>query len=221
MGSVEHEVKFSATKNTAGYFALRAVVPRALMARIDEPSRVAVIGTPHEGYVIEPTKKTDRGTYAVSYKASPHIVTLTLPFLPTKLSKVTRRIVAVAARIKDGKIRVGGMPPEWIKAEAPWIEASAANGANGVHHRVPAKLGSGTIITTANGNGAAEHHEGTAPQPRADKSLKIGPEVADDQLRARLAVTLRHVGALKAELEKRSGLKLRITRDLHLVVDLE
>jgi hypothetical protein len=32
---------------------------------------------------------------------------------------------------------------------------------------------------------------------------------------------LRQVSALKTELEKRSGLKLRITRDMHIVVDLE
>lgn len=226
--SHEAEVKFSTPKaNGTGYFSLRATVPRSLLARIDEPPRVSVTGTPNQGYIIEAakTKSKEPGTYAVNYKQSPRTVVLILPFKSAKLTKVERKIVAVSARVKDGKIHVGGMPLEWIKAQSPWIDAPPPANV----HRIPARASTGALAvinghqkpTAALGEGAGNGHATTVPQPKEDKSLKIGADVSNEQLRGRMAITLRHLGALKTELEKRTGLKLRITRDLHLVVDLE
>jgi hypothetical protein len=186
------------------------VVPRTLLVKLDEPSRIAVRGSPYEGFIIEPTKSKETGTYAINYRQSPRSIVLTLAFVPTKLTKVERRTVAVAARVKDGKIHVGGMPPEWIKAQSPWVDGPPSS----TVHRLPANMTTGAVAKTGNGSP-------TAPPAKADKSLQIGADVTNDQLRVRLAVMLRQVSALKTELEKRSGLKLRITRDMHIVVDLE
>jgi hypothetical protein len=234
--SHEAEVKFSTPKaNGTGYFSLRATVPRSLLARIDEPPRVSVTGTPNQGFIIEAakTKSKEPGTYAVNYKQSPRTVVLILPFKSAKLTKVERKIVAVSARIKDGKIHVGGMPLEWIKGESPWIEgAPPVNGKGSTVHRLPARASTGALtllngqeradalIDTLRAEGAATGGV-TAPQAKPDKSLKFGPDVSDEQLCARLALTLRHAAAMKTELEKRSKLKLRFSRDLHVIVDLE
>jgi hypothetical protein len=212
----EFEIGFATTKNHAGYFSLRATIPRALLAKIGEPARIAVTGTPHEGYTIAATRSKESGTYAVNYAVSARTVPLALPFKPSKLTKVERLRVAVSAKVKDGRIRISGMPREWIDGVSPWVEGAAPP----AHHRLTAKPGTGTLaIEVANGASVNGHADPTAPVAKSD--IKIGADVPTDQLKQRLAYTLRMAAAMKAELEKRTGLKLRITRDFYVLVDLD
>src|SRR5262249_31327774 len=146
----EAEVRFSTPKNTAGYFALRATVPRSLLARLDDPAGISVAGNPPEGFNLAPNKTKESGTHDVDHKHPRRNGDLTLPFKPTNLSKVERKPVAVHARVREGKIRVGGMPPDWIAAKTPFVDAPAPSG--GLHVRLSAKPGSGGIAL--NGNGA-------------------------------------------------------------------
>jgi hypothetical protein len=93
-----------------------------------------------------------------------------------------------------------------------WTDTGLDDNGKG-HHRVLENPASGTLAI--NGHSSST----TAPVPR--ELFKVDPSVSNDQLRARLAYTLRQAGALKSELEKRTGLKLNISRDLRVIVDLE
>jgi hypothetical protein len=188
-------------QGAAKTFVLQVRIPRALLAEIDEPKRILIEGTPHEGYTIKATKDRAEG-HAVNYKLGGHFFYFPCAFKRTKLTKVTRRLTIADAHVEDGVVRIGGMPDGWIKGQPEFTGAGAPRPAD--EHRLAANPIHGTVARGANGSAAVD------PLPDAGETVQ--------QIAARLDASLREAATLKAALEKRTGLSFRVSQDLRLVL---
>jgi hypothetical protein len=77
------------------------------------------------------------------------------------------------------------------------------------------------VVAVVSPNGVVAAGSGvTAPQPRSGVE-KIGSHWPVETLRHRLRLALAEVAAVKRAIEEKTGMRLKITRDLHVVVDLD
>jgi len=217
----EHDVGFAIKQQGAAKtYVLQIRLPRVLLAELDDPKRVIIIGSPHEGYIFTPTKDRNLGV-GIPYKShtAGQFIFLSTAFKPTKLTKVVRKMTLARARVVDGKIRTGGMPPEWISGTAAFAGDSKAPSAP-AHHRLAASTTSGSIKMSGNGQDHGNGHDSspTVPPPRRDVP-KIADSVTVEQIGARLDVALREAMGLKLALERRTGLHFRVSQDFRLILD--
>lgn len=214
---------------SGGYWQARFSVQKKMLAKIGNPKHVTVRGTPENGYLItsgpDITPNLAGGDFAY------------ISVSPTKINlpPSERAYVWMKVTIEDGKrIRVPTLPREWVKGDPNFkpgspheegeremklsktagddpVRAAAstprplngANGSNGASH---------------GGNGSDGHGTSPVPKQRVEYELPAGADMAEAQ--ALLAQKLDEARAIINALERRTGLRFTLSRNLMLVVDL-
>jgi hypothetical protein len=210
-------VKMSVRKFHKEQVAMFFTVPSALFGHLGDPKRVLIEGTPHHGFKFIPCE--EGGGLKVNY-ATGRNVYLQTGLGPRNIDKRERLPCPLAAEVKDGVIKTGGAVQDWLQACGEW-KPKAPPPANGDYH-LSKSPDHGAIPAAPNGNGSAGNgnHGGNgggsvlAGLPSGNTPIEI------EALRARIQHALADLRLLKQELEKRTGLRFRMTSGLTFTLDV-
>lgn len=199
---------------------LHFLVPSALLAQIGDPERILIEGTPHQGFFLKPSPIGVK----LNYKTGKNLY-VTCGLTDRNISKQKRLRVTLDTEVMaGGVIKLGGAPREWIQCEGEFRPKPDAPLPPREFH-LSKNPGNGTIQTTpvpngANGNG---HHASAAPQATMPSTTPLpngNTTQAIEVVKTRFQQALNMTRDLKAELERRTGLKFKVTRDLRFVLDI-
>jgi hypothetical protein len=217
-------IKMSVRKFHKEQVAMFFTVPSELFGRLGDPKRVLIEGTPHHGFRFIPCEDGDG--LKINY-ATGRNVYLQTGLGPRNIDKRERLACPLAAEVKDGVIKTGGAVQDWLQACGEWKPPTKAAPVNGDYRlsRSPdhgaiaaAPNGNGNHAPGANGGGANGGANGAgsvlAGLPSGNTSIEI------EALRARMQHALADLRLLKQELEKRTGLKFRMTSGLTFTLDV-
>jgi hypothetical protein len=167
---------------------------------------VLIEGTPHHGFKFTPCED---GGLKINY-ATGRNVYLQTGLGPRNIDKRERLPCPLAAEIKDGVIKTGGAVPDWLQACGEWKRPMTA-----APPPAPPKS-PGAINAAPNGNGYHGGNGGSvlAGLPSGNTPIEI------EALRARIQHALADLRLLKQELEKRTGLKFKMTSGLTFTLDV-
>lgn len=163
---------------------------RELWESIGRPLRVNVTGSPDKGFVIAWGERfscqVEKGRY--STKRSPHIfVTATHIGLPVE----ARGPHVIRACSRGGQIEIAAPHPLWLAGDPAFVEEV----------RTTRDPRSGVVII-------AKRPGPTTPVPK-ERPAALPAPTAVDLLKATLKGALANVAELKAELERRTGLRFK------------
>lgn len=191
-------IHMSTVKNGASV-ACNLAVPHALLERIGKPSYVEISGDAYHGFKIAPRLYDG---IMVNYKTS-KAVYFSIGFKRVGLTKDLRKQIAVEAVVRKDGTAIDIEKPnfEWIRCAPIWRRNAD----------VPPSIACLEGPTSySNGNGTNGH----APEAVASAPGPTGIQTTRDLLE----VALSDVRKFKDELERTTGLKFAITRDLKIVV---
>ena len=128
-----------------------------------------------------------------------------------------RAVIWVRAEIEKSMLRIPPLPSAWISGdgESPRRES-----------KMPSDEAGGVPVrpqTRGVGNGHAGDGQGisiTSPLPKRTVDYQLPEGTSLDEAQALLARKLEEARVIIRELEKRSGLRLTLTRNFQIVVDL-
>ena len=199
------------------YFQARFSMPKPLLADLGKPKRVSIRGTPENGYLI-----TAGDDFKPTVMENASVVYLNVSAERVNMPRDERAVIWVRAAIEKNMLRIPPLPPVWItgKGESlPPQSKADGNLQDGASGHEPALV---TRPESRLDNGRAGNGQGapvTSPLPRTiDYQLPAG--ISLDEAQELLARKLEEARVIIRELEKRSGLRLTLTRNFQIVVDL-
>lgn len=191
-------------RNNSGGATLVFNIPKKMMARLDDPIRVTIIGNCAQGWTIKPVND-DREGVKVNYGLPGNSVYLTRGLAEQGvIGKEARKAYTVRLHFSDGVLKVGGPNYEWIRGNAFWLKKAEEP----QHHSVGKQAGH--MTTTAD-----------APMtPTSGLAYQV-PDTDDaKKLMADLGSCLVMAKAIMARFTEKTGVKLIVKRDLSVGVDL-
>jgi hypothetical protein len=194
------------------YFQARFSIPKGLLADLDKPKRVSIRGTPQNGYII-----TAGDDFKPTIMENASVVYLNVSAERVSMSRDERAVIWVRAQIEKNTLRIPPLPPVWIVGEGE------SSGRKGKMAPDEARGESARPQPQAAGNGDAGNGQGisiTSPPAKKTVDYQIPQGTSLDEAQALLARKLEEARVIIRELEKRSGLRLTLTRNFQIVVDL-
>lgn len=186
--------------------------PSALLGQLGDPKRLRIEGTPHHGFRLVPC---DIDGIKLNYATGKNVYFQT-GLTNRNIDKKERLPCPLEAVVKDGVIAVSGAGPDWIHACGEWAprkkEAPPAMVTAPMAPPAPA-------VPNGNGNGHAAPN-GNGQHTALDGLPKGNTPVEVSSLVARIQHALADVRLLRAELEKRTGLKFKLTSNLTFTLDV-
>lgn len=208
-------VKVSCRNFHKSQYGLFFNVPSELLGQIGDPKRIVVLGTPHHGFRLEPSHEEG---VKLNYATGRNVYFQT-GMTNRNIDKVARLGVDLEATVKDGIIKIGGCPPDWIKAQgefkAPTKEPAKPSPTASPPPALASSQHNGTHAS--NGNG---HSHNAANGSAMDGLPKGNTSVEIAAVMARITRTLADVRMLRDELEKRTGLKFKLTSNLTFTLNV-
>ncbi len=135
------------------------------------------------------------------------------------LSKRERRTVWMRPEFESGHLRIPPLPPAWINVETDFMPGESAK-----------EEGGRTVAVSRNGNDGgmramdgsrAASSSATVPPPKpSSPSYQLPTDTELTRLQIELAEKLEEARALVQQMERLSGLRLVLDRNLRLVVNL-
>jgi hypothetical protein len=135
------------------------------------------------------------------------------------LSKRERRTVWMRPEFENGHLRVPPLPPAWIAVEADFMPGERTKG-KGARTMSVSQNGKNDAMGVVNGSRAVSCSP-TVPPPKASiPSYQLPTDTDLTLLQTELARKLEEARALVQQMERLSGLRLVLDRNLRLVVNL-
>jgi hypothetical protein len=184
--------------------------------KIHNPTTLGIRGSSQNGFILTPDSQ---GGVKPSRVAKTDLFYVMQTLNKFNLSKRERRTVWVRPEFENGHLRVPPLPPAWIAVKSEFDPRGNAN-----------KERSGTMAVSRNGmddtigvmNGSrAVSSSPTVPPPKpSSPSYQLPTDTDLTRLQAELAQKLEEAKALVQQMERLSGLRLVLDRNLRLVVNL-
>jgi len=195
------------------YFQARFSIPKALLADFGKPKRVSIRGTPQNGYII-----TAGDDFKPTIIENTSVVYVNVSVERVNMPRDERAVIWVRAEIEKNMLRIPPLPPVWItgKGELPGREGKMPSGDM---RGEPAQV----ARPETQGNGHAGNGQGgpvTSPLPKKTIDYQLPAGISLDEAQGLLARKLEEARVIIRGLEKRSGLRLTLTRNFQIVVDL-
>ncbi len=177
-------------------FSLRFHLRATHLERINKPKTLGIRGSAQNGFILTPNSETGVKPSRVA-KSDLFYVMQTLNKF--NLSRRERRTVWMRPEFENGHLRIPPLPPAWINAEADFMKDDAM----------------GVV------NGSRALSSPTVPPPRpSSPSYQLPTDTDLTRLQTELAQKLEEARALVQQMERLSGLRLVLDRNLRLVVNL-
>jgi hypothetical protein len=199
-------IKVNRTGAHAKYLRVVFTVPRTMLARIGNPARVTIRGTPRNGYLI---LAGDDCTPSIAENCANAYLYVSAE--RARLEGGERGPIWMRAEVEDRKrIRVPSLPVEWIGGAYE----------EGKRTMAVSRTAGDDPIRCEPSQAKPLNGSPTVPLPKPTPSYQLpeGMNIADAQVL--LGRKLDEARAIVREVEKRTGLRFTLTRNFVLVVDL-
>ncbi len=197
-------------------FSLRFHIRNIHLDQIKNPKTVGIRGSAQNGFILTPDSNAGVKPSRIAKSDLFYVMQTVTKF---DLSKRERRTVWMRPEFENGHLRVPPLPPAWINAEVDFMpgESSKEEGATTM---AVSRNGKDDAMREVSGSGAVSSSP-TVPPPRpASPSYQIPIDTDLAHLQTELAQKLEEARALVQQMERLSGLRLVLDRNLRLVVNL-
>src|SRR3984893_12564669 len=187
-------------------FSLRFHIRSAHLDKIQNPTVLGIRGSAQNGFILTPDGKPGIKPFRIAKSDLFYVVQTLTKF---NLSRRERRTVWMRAEFENGHLRVPPLPPAWIAVESEFDPGESAK--------------EETMAVSGNGNGssrAVSSSPTVAPPKPSSPLYKLPTDTDLTRLQTELAQKLEEARALVQEMERLSGLRLVLDRNLRLVVNL-
>jgi hypothetical protein len=187
-------------------FSLRFHIRFAHLDKIQNPTTLGIRGSAQNGFILTPDNKPGIKPFRIAKSDLFYVVQTLTKF---DLSKRERRTVWMRPEFENGHLRVPPLPPAWIA-----VESEFDPGENAKEERDHA-------MGVMNGCRAVSSSSPTVPPPKpSGPSYQLPTDTELTRLQTELAQKLEEAKALVQQMERLSGLRLVLDRNLRLVVNL-
>ena len=197
-------------------FSLRFHLRATHLERINKPKTLGIRGSAQNGFILTPNSETGVKPSRVA-KSDLFYVMQTLNKF--NLSRRERRTVWMRPEFENGHLRIPPLPPAWINAEADFMSGESTKEESGRTTAV-SRNGNDDGTRAVDGTRAASS-SATVPPPRPPSpSYQLPTDTDLTLLQTELARKLEEARAIVQQMERLSGLRLVLDRNLRLVVNL-
>ncbi len=196
-------------------FSLRFHIRNIHLDQIKNPKTVGIRGSAQNGFILTPNSETGIKPSRVAKSDLFYVMQTLAKF---DLSKRERRTVWMRPEFENGHLRIPPLPPAWINAEADFMsgESTKGEGARTISVSQNEKDDAMGVV-----NGSRALSSPTVPPPKASiPSYQLPTDTDLTLLQTELARKLEEARAIVQQMERLSGLRLVLDRNLRLVVNL-
>jgi len=184
-------------------FSLRFHLRATHLERINNPKTLGIRGSAQNGFILTPNSETGVKPFRIAKSDLFYVIQTLTKF---NLSKRERRTVWMRPEFENGHLRIPPLPPAWIAVESEFDPGVSSKGE--------------PMTVSGNGKDHASS-SATVPAPKPSISPYQLPTDTDlTRLQSELAQKLEEARALVQQMERLSGLRLVLDRNLRLVVNL-
>ncbi len=196
-------------------FSLRFHLRTTHLKRINNPKALGIRGSAQNGSILTPDSE---GGVKPSRVAKSDLFYVMQTLNKFDLSKRERRTVWMRPEFESGHLRVPPLPPAWINVDADFMPAESTKEEDPRTITV-SRNGKDDAVGAVNGSRALSSP--TIPPPKASiPSYQLPTDTDLTLLQTELARKLGEARALVQQMERLSGLRLVLDRNLRLVVNL-
>src|SRR5262252_5376392 len=190
------------------YFQARFSIPNTLLSDVGKPERVSIRGTPQNGYVIsagDDLKLMILDNVSVAY--------LNVSAERINMPRDERAVIWMRGQIEKNILRIPPLPTAWISGQGEF------GGSEKVSHE-PVRPSASRPVTDDSGHTGNGGVSIASPVSRNICEYQIPEGTSLDEAQALLSRKLEEARVIIRELEKRTGLRLTLSRNFQLAVDL-
>ena len=196
------------------YFQARFSIPHTLLSNIGKPKRVSIRGTPQNGYIIsagDDLKLMILDNVSVAY--------LNVSAERINMPRSERAVIWMRSQIGKDILRIPPLPPDWIIGQG---EFAASNPGSEKISDEPVRAALSASPPVNEGNGLAGNGgiSITSPLPKKTSEYQLPEGTSLEETQALLSRKLEEARVIIREIEKRTGLRLTLSRNFQIVVDL-
>jgi hypothetical protein len=197
-------------------FSLRFHLRSAHLRRINNPKTLGIRGSAQNGFILTPDSEIGVKPSRVAKSDLFYVMQTLTKF---DLSERERRTVWMRPEFENGHLRIPPLPPAWIAVKADFMPGESTKG-EGARTMAMSRNGKDDPMRVVNGSEAVSSSP-TVPLPKPSSSSYQLPTDTDlTLLQTELAQKLGEARALVQQMERLSGLRLVLDRNLRLVVNL-
>jgi len=203
------------------YFQARFSIPKTLLSEIGNPKRVSIRGTPQNGYIIsvgDDLKLTILDSSSVAY--------LNVSAERVNMPRDERAVIWMRSQIEKSILRIPPLPPAWISGKSEFLPQPKGGEKMQLDRKSSDKevrAPPSASRPAKEGTSHAESGRGgsiTSPLPKKTSEYQLPEGMSLDDAQALLSRKLEEARAIIRELERRTGLRLTLSRNFQIVVDL-
>lgn len=212
-------VGVSIFKTSGNAMSLRFSIAKALLDRIGKFKQVSIKGTPENGYLI-----------AAGTDVKPYLTGLTRYYVCIAVDKVNaprglRQNVWLRAEIEGSRLRIPPLPPAWISGDPEFLPGTLCEETD--RNMQLGKTPGDDAVRLSSSSAPIADAQQPQPQPQptvaavaalAGYTLPDNVGMADAQ--ALLGRKLDEARAILRALETRTGLRMTLTRNFQITLDL-
>jgi hypothetical protein len=199
------------------YFQTRFSIPNTLLSDVGKPKRVSIRGTPQNGYII--SAGDDLKVMIVDNSS---VAYLNVSAERVNIPRDERAVIWVRGQVE--KNIIPSLPPAWISGQGGFMPPKTVGERMAVDRisndepvRAAASASRPVNVNGDAGNGSVSI---TSRPPKKASEYQNPEDTSLDEAQALLARKLEEARVIIRELEKRTGLRLTLSRNFQIVVDL-
>jgi len=197
-------------------FSLRFHLRSTHLERINKPKTLGIRGSAQNGFILTPNSETGVKPSRVA-KSDLFYVMQTLNKF--NLSRRERRTVWMRPEFENGHLRIPPLPPAWINVEVDFTPGESSK-EEGARTMAVSRNGKDDAMRSVNGSRAVSSSPTVPPPKPSSPSYQLPTDTDLTRLQTELAQKLEEARDLVQQMERLSGLRLVLDRNLRLVVNL-
>ncbi len=197
-------------------FSLRFHLRATHLERINKPKTLGIRGSAQNGFILTANSETGVKPSRVA-KSDLFYVMQTLNKF--NLSRRERRTVWMRPEFENGHLRIPPLPPAWIAVENDFMSGEGAK-EEGARTMAVSPNEKDDTMRAVNGSRAVSSSPTVPPPKPSSPSYQLPTDTDLTRLQTELAQKLEEARDLVQQMERLSGLRLVLDRNLRLVVNL-
>jgi hypothetical protein len=196
------------------YFQARFSIPKTLLLDIGDPERVSIRGTPQNGYII-----SAGNDLKLMILDNSSIAYLNVSAERINMPRDERAVIWMRGQIEKNILRIPPLPPAWIADQGEFVAPNT--GSEKISHEpVRPTPSASPPLNDGNGHAGSGGVSITSPLPKRAFEYRLPEGTSLDDAQALLSRKLEEARVIIRELERRTGLRLTLSRNFQIVVDL-
>ena len=197
-------------------FSLRFHMRTTHLEQIKNPKTLSIRGSAQNGFILTPDSNAGVKPSRVAKSGLFYVMQTLNKF---DLSKRERRTVWMRPEFENGHLRIPPLPPAWIAVESDFMPGGSGH-EEGARTMAVSRNGKDDAMGGVNGSRAASSSPTVPPPKLQSPSYQLPTDTDLTGLQTELARKLEEARALVQQIERLSGLRLVLDRNLRLVVNL-